>query len=187
MDESSEKLYKDLVSLHHALRDKTMDKYERMNPFYEDLFDWKERGEYRFGKNKNITVYNSCSIVGDVEVGENTWIGPFTSLDGTKGIKIGSFCSISAAVHILTHDTVAWALTAGKAEYEYAPVEIGDCCFIGIGSVITKGVTIGKHSLVAANAVVTKDFPDNSIIAGVPARQIGTVRIENDNVELIYS
>lgn len=186
MKDNSKELKKNLVSLHQELRDKTMDKYKRVNPFYEDLFDWKERGDYLFGKGKNITVYNSCSVVGDVKVGANSWIGPFSSLDGTGGIEIGDYCSISAAVHILTHDTVKWALSAGKANYDYNSIKIGNACFIGIGAVITKGVSIGDHCLVAANAVVTKSFESHSIIAGVPAKKIGTVQVDGDQVNLDY-
>ena len=52
------------------------------------------------------------------------------------------------------------------------PVMIGDDVWIGANAVILPGVTIGKHCVVAAGAVVTKDVPDNSLIAGVPAKLI---------------
>lgn len=186
MDADIKQLHEQLIRLHHHLREQTQAEYQRINPFYEDLFDWKERGAYRFGPDKNITLYNTATVVGDVEVGENTWIGPYSSLDGTGGLKIGRFCSISAAVHIVSHDTVKWALTGGKAPYEYAPIVIGDCCFIGTGAMITKGVTIGHHCVIGANAVVTKDIPDYSIAVGAPARVIGTVIVENDQVRYEY-
>lgn len=53
-----------------------------------------------------------------------------------------------------------------------APVRIGDGCFLGIGSAIMPGVTLGRNCFVGANAVVTKSFGDYSVIAGVPARLI---------------
>lgn len=187
MDAELQELHANLVRLHHQLRTKTQTLYHRINPFYEDLFDWKERGAFLFGQDKNITLYNTCTVVGDVQVGENTWVGPYTSLDGTGGLKIGQFCSISAAVHILSHDTVKWALSKGQAAYEYAPVSIGDCCFIGVGAVIMKGVTIGNHCLVAAGAVVTKDVPDKTIVAGVPAKPIGEVHIHEGIVQYKFS
>ena len=65
--------------------------------------------------------------------------------------------------------------------YEYAPVKIGNCCFIGTHAIITKGVAIGEHCLVAAGAVVTKDMPALSIIGGVPAKIIGRVAIDSNN------
>lgn len=53
-----------------------------------------------------------------------------------------------------------------------APVVIGDGSFLGIGSAVLAGVTLGRNCVVAANAVVTKSFPDYSVIAGIPAKLI---------------
>jgi acetyltransferase-like isoleucine patch superfamily enzyme len=187
MEEEVQSLHRALVELHQRLRRETMEKYSRMNPFYEDLFDWKERGEFIFGRGKNISVYNSSTIVGDVSVGENTWIGPNTILDGTGGLTIGAFCCVSGSVHLLTHDTARWALSGGKAAYEYGRVKIGDCCFLSVGAIVTRGVTIGKCSLIGAGAVVTKNVPEFSIAAGVPARVIGEVVLKEDRVEYRYT
>ena len=52
------------------------------------------------------------------------------------------------------------------------PIIIGDDVWIGANAVILPGVTIGKHCVVAAGAVVTKDVPDNTIVGGVPAKEI---------------
>ena len=53
-----------------------------------------------------------------------------------------------------------------------APIVIGDNVWIGMGAMILKGVTIGSGSIVAAGAVVTKDVAPNTIVAGVPAKEI---------------
>jgi acetyltransferase-like isoleucine patch superfamily enzyme len=180
-------LYQNLVALHKFLRDDTYKNFKRINPFIEDLTDWKERGEFLFGPNKNITVYQTSTILGDVKVGENTWVGPYTSLDGQGGLKIGKNCSISSGVVIVTHDSIKWALSNGKISYELSPVSIGDNCFIGTNAIITKGVDIGHHSVVAAGAVVVKSCPPYSIVGGVPGRIIGNVFIHQDgNIELKY-
>lgn len=187
LDEDLKILWASLVRLHERLRTHTHDTYRRTNPFYEDLFDWKERGRYWLGKDKNVTVYNSTTIVGDVEIGENTWIGPFCSLDGTAGLRIGRYCSISLGCQLLTHDTMKWALSGGKVEYEYAPTTIGDCCFLGSYVVVVKGVNIGNHCVVGAGAVVTRSVPDFSVVVGVPARRIGTVHVDANGVRLEYN
>ncbi len=178
-------LLQSLRSLHGKLRDNTYTTYRRINPFYEDLFDWKERGRYWSGRD-SITIYNSTSIAGQVEIGEHTWIGPFCSLDGTAGIRIGSHCSLSVGTQILTHDTVSWCLSGGKQPYEYAPVSIGDRCFIGSHAVILKGVSIGDACVIGAGAVVTSDVPSGTIVAGVPARRIGKTTVDADSrVQLV--
>lgn len=188
LDADEAKLLLTINSLGNKLREKTKKKYNRINPFCEDIFPWKERGRFYTGKDKGITIYNSTTVSGNVIIGDHTWIGPFCSLDGGEvGLEIGSYCSVSAACHLLTHDTVRWALSKGKHKYEYASTKIGDGCFIGVGSVITKGVTLGESCLVGAGSVVTKSFPARTILAGVPARSIGTVVLGEEKVDLLYN
>ena len=129
-------LEKDLIQLQRKLQNETKKKYDRVNPFVEDITNWKEKGEYLFGENKNITVYNTCTVVGDVKVEKNTWIGPYTALDGGHcSIKIGSNCSISSGVNIIGHDSVKWALSGGNLPYEYGDIKIGNNCFLGTNAI----------------------------------------------------
>ena len=179
-------LFELLQSLKAKLDVYTLTNYNRINPFTENLVDWKNKGDKIF-RNKNITVYDTSTIVGNVDVGENTWIGPYTSLDGSGGLVIGKFCSISAKVNIISHDTVKWALSGGKEMYDFKPISIGDFCFIGTGAYIGKGVSLGDHCLVAAGAIVVNSFPSNSIIGGVPAKVIGEVQVNPEGkVTLVY-
>ena len=179
-----ERLWAQLRELHEQLRRHTWAVYGRVNPFVEDLFSWKEKGEFVGGT--NVTIYDSTTVVGDVRIGDHTWIGPFCSLDGTGGLSIGSYCSVAAGTHIQTHDTWRWAVSAGRLGYEYAPVTIEDRCFVGAGCVITKGVTIGEGSVVAAGAVVMEDVPPGSVTAGVPGRLVGRVRGHGDSLAIEY-
>jgi acetyltransferase-like isoleucine patch superfamily enzyme len=187
LDERAQSLLDDLRHLHASLRAATRKQFRRINPFYEDLFEWKERGAFWLDEERNVTIYNSTTVVGDVDIGRDTWIGPYCSLDGTGGLSIGRNCAISLGCQLNSHDTVRWALSGGRAAYEYAPVKIGDCCFLGVHAVVVRGVTIGNHCLIGAGAVVTHDVPDFTIVAGVPARRIGVVEMNDDgSIELRY-
>ncbi len=136
----------DLRELHRRLDAEVRERWQRSLPFDELLSDrWERARELGFGA--GASIYAASYVYGDVRVGADTWIGPFTVLDGTGGLEIGSTCSISAGVHVYTHDTVQWALTGGAAEYERAAVRIGDACHVGANAVIAPGVTIGDHSV----------------------------------------
>lgn len=152
-------------------RNELHSKFKRTLPFNELVGDRWEKAKY-LGFGEGTSVYDSACIFGDVYVGKNTWIGPFTILDGSGGLKIGDHCSISASVHIYSHDTVEWATSGGKTPYQYAPVEIGNNCYIGPHTVIAKGVTIGDGCIVGANSFVNRSFSPGSKIAGNPAKEI---------------
>jgi acetyltransferase-like isoleucine patch superfamily enzyme len=122
------------------------------------------------GFGQGTSIYDSSIVIGDVRVGENTWIGPFTLLDGSGGLEIGSFCSISTGVQVYTHDTVDWAVSGGTAKVERKPTKIGSRCYIGPNTIIAKGVTIGDGCIIGANSLVFKDIPANSKAFGTPCR-----------------
>lgn len=166
-----------LRELHGALRDEMRARWHRDLPLEEMLFDRWERAK-SLGFGPGTSIYHSSYVFGDVRVGENTWIGPLTVLEGSGGLTIGSNCSISSGVQIFTHDSVQWALSGGKAAYDKAPVTIGDCCYIGSQTVIAKGVTIGDHSVIGACSFVNQDIPPYTIAAGVPCRPRGPVTID---------
>jgi acetyltransferase-like isoleucine patch superfamily enzyme len=147
-------------------------KWNRLLPFTEMIVDrWEKANKLKFGKGSSI--YDSSLVFGEVKVGSNTWIGPFTILDGSGGLEIGSYCSISAGVQIYTHDSVLWAVSGGKKPYKYSQIIIEDNCYVGPNTIIQKGVRIGKGTIVGANSFVNRSFPSGSKIAGNPARLIG--------------
>jgi len=178
-------LKEQLRKLYRQLSDEFRKKWDRSLPFSEEVFDREERAKF-LGFGEKSTIYQNSYVYGDVKVGKNTWIGPFTILDGAGGLTIGDFCSISCGVQIFTHETVEWALTGGKAKYVFAPVHIGNCCFIGSLSVIRMGTKIGNHCVVGAKSFVNRNVPDNSVVAGIPAKVIGKVKIKGDRVEIVY-
>jgi acetyltransferase-like isoleucine patch superfamily enzyme len=172
-----ERLLGDLRELHQALGDRVAARWHRSLPFPDELFDRWERAR-RLGFGDQTSIYQDSYVYGDVTVGAHTWIGPSTILDGTGGLVIGDYCSISAGVQIYTHDTVRWAVSGGRAPYEHAPVTIRDCCHIGAQSVIGRGVTVGPHAVIGALSFVNADVPPRSVAVGVPARVIGTIEID---------
>jgi acetyltransferase-like isoleucine patch superfamily enzyme len=121
--------------------------------------------------------YNSHAwIVGEPDIGEGTWIGAFTVIDGSGGLKIGTGCNISSGTHIYTHSTVRRCVSGREfPEVERAPVVIGDNVFVGANAVVLMGTTIGDGAVIGAGAVVTTDVPPGAIAAGVPARIVGRV------------
>jgi acetyltransferase-like isoleucine patch superfamily enzyme len=124
-------------------------------------------------------------VTGDPQIGDGTWIGAFTVIDGSGGLTIGAGCDISSGAQVYTHSSVRRCVS-GRAfpAVERAPVHIGDHVFIGAGAIVTMGVTIGDHSVVAAGAVVTRDVPPYTVVAGVPARPTARVLLEGDQVVL---
>ena len=162
-----------LRELWRARRDEVNREHSRTLPLGDYVVDrWEKARALGFGEGSS--VYDSALIIGDVTVGAQTWVGPSTVLDGSGGLAIGSYCSISAGVQIYTHDTIEWAVSGGKAAPERAPTRIGDRCYIGPNSVIAKGVTIGDGCIIGAGSVVLSDLPAGSKAVGSPARVIGS-------------
>jgi len=125
-------------------------------------------------------------IIGDPEIGEGTWIGAFTVLDASGGLRIGRGCDVSCGVHIYTHSSVRRCVTArAHASVDREPVVIGDYVFIGANAVVMMGVTIGDRCIIAAGAVVSTDVPSGTIVGGMPARPIGRVEVDGAHVQMI--
>ena len=123
----------------------------------------------RFYQPKNVTI------------GKGTIVGDHATLDGRAKLTIGDHVDIASEVMIFNgeHD-----IHSETFEPVTAPVTIGDYVFIGPRAIILPGVTIGWGAVVAAGAVVTKDVPDSTIVAGVPAESIGHRRAKKLNYRL---
>jgi acetyltransferase-like isoleucine patch superfamily enzyme len=167
-----DRLLHDLKALWLQRHREVAQRYRRALPFGDYVVDrWQKAKELGFGEGSSI--YDSVVVLGDVQVGRNTWIGPFVVLDGSGGLTIGSHCSISAGVQVYSHDSVQWALSGGSASYDHAATSIGDNSYIGPCTVIAKGVRIGNGCLVGANSLVLADIPDGSKAYGTPCRVMG--------------
>lgn len=162
-------LLAEFKALYARLRDEKLKDWQRRVPL-GDLFTdrWDNARAYGFGE--GTSCYDNVLIMGDVTVGRDCWIGPNVILDGRGGLVIGDHCSISAGVHIYTHDTVRQITSMGKLPEERAPVRIGSGVYIGPQSVIAKGVTIGDQAVIGTMSFVNRDIPAGARAWGTPAR-----------------
>ena len=174
-----------LERFHWSRQSEQREKWNRSLPFADGIVDRWERARF-LGFGEGSSIYDSSIVMGDVKIGANTWIGPFTVLDGSGGLEIGDYCSVSAGVQIYSHDSVDWALTGGVAPYATSPVRIGSNCYLGPMTIVGKGVRIGDHCLVGANSLVNKNLPDHSVAYGSTCRIVGKVLIEDGRARIVY-
>ncbi len=110
----------------------------------------------------------------EMTIESGVWIGPQCYLHAAGGLVIGRNVGIGAGVKILTsfHVEEGRVRPILHSRIEYAPVRIEADCDIGVGAIILPGVHLGAGVQVGAGAVVTRDVPAYSVVAGVPARVI---------------
>ena len=109
---------------------------------------------------------------GELVVGDGSWIGQDCFLHSAGSVRIGSQVGIGPRVSILTstHAESAPPAPIMAAALQFAAVEVGDGCDIGLGATLLPGTRLGAGVQVGAGAVVTGTVPDGAIVAGVPAR-----------------
>lgn len=114
-------------------------------------------------------------------MGDHSNIGPMSFIGCSGYIQIGSRVMMGPRVNLLAenHRFDRTDITIKEQGVERSFITIEDDCWIGAGSSILAGVTIGRGSVVATGAVVTKDVPPFSIVGGVPARILRTRKPED--------
>jgi acetyltransferase-like isoleucine patch superfamily enzyme len=105
---------------------------------------------------------------GKLRIGDRVFLNNGVFLACCKEITIGDDVAIANEVYITDSDSHG---VEGRPVRE-APVRIGNGAWIGARAIILPGVTVGSRALVAAGAVVTRDVPDDTLVAGNPARVI---------------
>ncbi len=112
------------------------------------------------------------NAVGDVIIGDHTRVGLHNTIIGP--VTIGSHVNLAQGITVtaLNHNFADSEKRIDEQGVSTTPVVIEDDVWIGANAVVLPGVRIGNHSVIAAGAVVTKDVPPHSIVAGVPAKVI---------------
>lgn len=91
-------------------------------------------------------------------------------------VKIGSHVTITSGVRFVTHDGGVWVFRHEYPDIEvFGKIEVGSNTFIGINTIILPGVRIGNDCIIGAGSIVSKDIPDGSVAAGVPARVVSSI------------
>lgn len=115
----------------------------------------------------------------EIRVGRNVFINQCCTIYDMGGVDIADLVMIGPNVNIITTGHPL-APSQRRAYVEAKPITIEKNVWIATGATIVGGVLVGKNSVVAAGAVVTKDVPPNSLVAGVPAKVIRSLD-ENPN------
>jgi len=140
---------------------------------------------------ENVKIFEFTNLYG-CEIADNTKIGAFVEVQ--KGSKIGANCKISSHTFICEGVTIEDNVFIGHnvtfindayprattrdgsmqtdSDWEVVPTLIKKGASVGSSTTLLCGVTIGENAIVGAGAVVTKDVPDNAVVAGNPARFI---------------
>ena len=148
-------------------------------------------GYYNRVKNRlqKFTRISSSAVLLDkknLDLGDNTWVGHYSIIDSSYGVKIGEGCQLAAWIGVYSHSSHIAIRLLGRdymrtdihyrSGYQSGPVEIGPYSFIGAQTIILPGVKIGKGCLIGAHSLISKSLPDFAVVAGNPAQVIGDTR-----------
>lgn len=164
-----------------------------VNPFYHkkgkgacirrrtrmDVAPWNK---FELGDYSTIEDFSAINNgVGDVIIGNQTKIGLSNTIIGP--VTLGNDIRLAQNITLsgLNHNYQDIKTPIHKQGVSTSPIVIEDECWIGANVVVLPGVTIGKHSVIAAGSIVTKDIPPYSVAVGNPARIIKQYNLETKN------
>lgn len=135
-----------------------LEKYSR---FKKPIQYWRRRG---------AEIGENCEIYSSASLGSEPYL-----------VKIGNHVRINDRVTFVTHDGGVWVLRECSVQERREEIDlfgkicVGNNVHIGTGAIIMPNVMIGNNVIIGCGAVVTKSVPDNTVVAGVPARVIETI------------
>ena len=116
-----------------------------------------------------------------IEIHPGAKIGRNLFIDHGMGVVIGETSEIGNNVtiyHMATLGGIAPSINSNNQRQVKRHPTLNDCVVVGSGAQILGPVTIGKNAKIGANAVVTKDVPENAVMVGIPAKNVGTATEE---------
>lgn len=137
---------------------------------------------FKLGAFSQIIASGTLTDLGKgVNIGHNVGIGEFSYIGGAGGTRIGDDTIIGQyfSAHPENHVFSDGSLPIRKQGTTREGIVVGSGCWIGAKVTLTDGITIGGNSVIGAGSVVTKSFPKNSVIGGIPARLLRTIDIED--------
>jgi acetyltransferase-like isoleucine patch superfamily enzyme len=111
---------------------------------------------------------------GEVRIGAKSVIGQECTISAFQHVAIGRECVIADRVMLIDfdHGVVDVERPIRLQGIYKRDVNVGNNCWIGYGACVLRGVTVGDNCVLGTSTVVTKDVPDNAVVAGIPARVI---------------
>lgn len=135
-----------------------------------DVFPYNK---FELGDNSTIEDFSTINNgVGDVFIGNNTIVGIGNTIIGPVCIGNNVMLAQNIVISGLNHGYKDVSISPAFQKVECKSIYICDDVWIGANSVITPGVRLGKHSIIGAGSVVTKDVPEYSVAVGNPAKVI---------------
>lgn len=119
-------------------------------------------------------VEGSCR---NLSIGANAWLGPNLIIDLADRVEIADEAIISDGSIICTHFSVGARPLGAVMPPAYGPFRMGRGAYIGVGSTVLHGVTLGEFAVVGAGSLVRSDVPARSVAVGVPARILKAVEL----------
>ena len=116
-----------------------------------------------------------------IEIHPGAKIGKNLFIDHGMGVVIGETSEIGNNVtiyHMATLGGIAPSINSNEQRQVKRHPTLGDCVVVGSGAQILGPVMVGIHAKIGANAVVTKDVPENAVMVGIPAKNVGTATEE---------